>query len=129
MSQKTIAQKLFIKEGNKVLFLNHPEEYLSLIGDLPKNIVFSSEAEDNLDFIQVFVKNKAELEAQLPKLKKKMSDDGKLWISYYKGTSKIKTDINRDNLREYALSIGLKAVAMISINKDWSAMRLKITDV
>ena len=103
MSQKTIAQKLFIKEGNKVLFLNHPEEYLSLIGDLPKNIVFSSEAEDNLDFIQVFVKNKAELEEQLPKLKKKMSDDGKLWISYYKGTSKIKTDINRDNLREYAL--------------------------
>ncbi len=81
MSQKTIAQKLFIKEGNKVLFLNQPEDYLSLIGDLPKNIVFSSESEDNLNFIQVFVKNKAELEAQLPKLKKKMSDDGKLWVS------------------------------------------------
>ena len=57
-----------------------------------------------------------------------MSYDGKLWVSYYKGTSKIKTDINRNNLREYAQSKGLKTVAMISINKDWSAMRLKITD-
>ncbi|KKN72245.1 hypothetical protein LCGC14_0412990 [marine sediment metagenome] len=128
MSQKTIAQKLFIKEGNRILFLNQPEDYLSAIGDLPKNIVFSSESEGSLDFIQVFVKNKAELEAQLPKLKKKMSYDGKLWVSYYKGTSKNKTDINRDNLRKYAQSTGLKTVAMISINKDWSAMRLKITD-
>ncbi len=128
MSQKTIAQKLFIKEGNKVLFINAPEDYISILGDLPKNVEFSSESDEDLDFIQIFAENKAELEEQLPTLKKKMTDDGKLWVTYHKGTSKIKTDINRDILREYALSIGLKAVAMISLDKDWSAMRLKILE-
>ena len=57
-----------------------------------------------------------------------MTDDGKFWVSYHKGPSKIKTDINRDILREYALSIGLKAVAMISIDKNWAAMRLKVLE-
>jgi len=128
MSQKTIAQKLFIKEGNKVLFINVQEDYMSLLGDLPKNVEFSSESDKGVDFIQIFAENKAELEEQLPTLKKKMNDDGKLWVTYHKGTSKIKTDINRDILREYTLSIGLKAIAMISIDKEWSAMRLKVLD-
>jgi hypothetical protein len=48
-----------------------------------------------------------------------------LWVTYHKGTSKVKTDINRDTINAYAHSIGWEGVAMISIDDDWSAMRLK----
>jgi hypothetical protein len=48
-----------------------------------------------------------------------------LWVSYFKGTAKTKTDINRDSLHAYARSIGLEGVSLISIDDDWSAMRFK----
>jgi predicted CoA-binding protein len=108
--------------------INPPEDYNSILGVLPKNVSILSESEEKVDFLQIFVKNRKELEEFLPKLKEKLKAEGKLWVSYLKGTSKIKTDINRDSLREFAQTIGLKAVGLISINKEWSSMRLKIVE-
>jgi hypothetical protein len=51
---------------------------------------------------------------------------GILWVTYPKGTSKIKADINQDSIREYAESVGLRAVSIFSVDEDWSALRLKI---
>ncbi len=48
-----------------------------------------------------------------------------LWVTYPKGTSKVKADINRDIIREYARTIGLEAVALVSVDDTWSALRLK----
>ncbi len=50
-----------------------------------------------------------------------------LWVTYPRGTSKIKADVNRDVIREYAQTVGLEAVAIFSVDDDWSALRLKIT--
>ncbi|MFW9980338.1 MAG: hypothetical protein ACFFE3_00300 [Candidatus Thorarchaeota archaeon] len=46
-------------------------------------------------------------------------------MSYLKGTSKMKTDINRDTIWKYAKGLGLKAVHQISIDETWSAMRFR----
>ncbi len=35
-------------------------------------------------------------------------------------------NINRDSIAEYALSLGLEGVAIISVDDDWSALRLKL---
>jgi hypothetical protein len=48
-------------------------------------------------------------------------------VAYVKGSSKLRSDLHRDTIREYGESIGLTSVAMISIDEDWSALRLKIT--
>ncbi len=108
--------------------INPPEDYNSILGVLPKDVSILSESEEKVDFLQIFIKNRKELEEFLPKLKEKLNPEGKLWVSYLKGTSKIKTDINRDSLREFAQTIGLKTVGLISINKEWSSMRLKIVE-
>lgn len=127
MPEKSIAQKLFIKPGNKFLLVNPPEGYLAQIGELPQGTVVLSDSTCEVDAIQVFVGNRAELEAQLPRLKELMAPKGMLWVTNYKGTSKVKTDIHRDSINAYAHSIGLEGVAMISIDEDWSALRLKRT--
>ncbi|MCS4538947.1 MAG: hypothetical protein HYY67_08835 [Thaumarchaeota archaeon] len=49
-----------------------------------------------------------------------------LWVTYRKGSSKIKSDINRDSIYEYALSVGLQGVAMIAVDENWSALRMKV---
>jgi hypothetical protein len=125
MVDKTIAQKLFIKPGHKVLLVNAPKNYKSMLGALPAKATIVTKAVAPIDIIQVFVTNRKELEAQLPKLKPLLAPNGILWLTYLKGTSKIKTDINRDAIYPYALTLGLQTVAMISIDDDWSAMRMK----
>ncbi len=127
MSDKTVAQKLLIKENYKVLFINEPGNYKAILGDLPKNVTILTEPTKSVDFIQFFVTSKKELEENLNELKSYLSPKGLLWVTYPKGTSKIKIDINRDIIREHAKSIKLEAVAMISIDDTWSALRLKLS--
>jgi hypothetical protein len=126
MSDKSIAQKLFIKPGNKFLLVNPPAGYIAQMGQLPEGTILLSDSSCLVEVIQVFVVNRTELEAKLTRLKELLAPKGMLWVTYHKGTSKVKTDINRDTINAYAASLGLQGVAMISIDDDWSALRLKI---
>lgn len=125
MSDKTIAQKLLIKEGYKILILNAPAGYLASIGELPPKVSVLSRAEPNTDLVQVFIKSRKEMETQLPRLKESLRPGGLLWVTYPKGTSGVKTDINRDIIAEYARTIGMVGVAMVAVDDTWSALRLK----
>ena len=126
MSDKTIAQKLMVKSGQRVLFVNAPQDYPATIGALPEGTTVLPEPTEPADLIQVFVKNRQELEEQLPRLKPLLKPKGILWVTYYKGTSKIKTDINRDRIAEYAGTLGMEGVAIFSVDSDWAAVRLKV---
>ena len=97
------------------------------MGELPEGTILLSDSSCLVDAIQVFISNREELEARLPQLKDVLAPKGMLWVTYHKGTSKVKTDINRDTINAYAHTIGLDGVAMVSIDDDWSAMRLKLT--
>ena len=70
------------------------------------------------------------LTAALPKEGKrrmeKLASGDILWVTYYKSTSKFKTDIHRDSINAYSHTLGMEGVAMISIDQDWSALRLKV---
>jgi predicted CoA-binding protein len=126
MSDKSVAQKLMIKEGHKVLIVHQPKGYKALLGELPKKATILKEATGPVDLVQVFVDSRKEMEELLPGLKPLVSPKGILWFTYHKGTSKHKTDINRDSIAAYAATIGMQAVAMISVDDDWSALRLKV---
>jgi hypothetical protein len=125
MSDKPVAQKLSIKPGSKLLLVHPPAGYIGVLGELPAGVMLLQEALGPVEAIQVFIANRFELEAQLPLLKRLMAPSGMLWVTYHKGTSKVKTDINRDRIVAYARTIGLQGVAMISIDEDWAALRLK----
>ena len=122
---KNVAEKLMIKEGQRFLLLKEPSNYRGLVGRLPNKVKISTEAKGQYDVIQVFVASKNELNQRLPKLKTSLASDGIIWVTYPKGTSKRKTDINRDSIREYAQTIGLEADAIFSVDDDWSALRMK----
>lgn len=125
MSTKTVAQKLFIKDGYDVWFINEPTDYRSILGSLPSNVRELREPSDPVDFIQFFVTSRGELSERLAELRKKLRGGGMLWVTYPKGTAKVPTDLNRDIIREYAESIGLKAVGMVSVDDTWSGLRLQ----
>jgi Protein of unknown function (DUF3052) len=127
ISTKSVADKLMIKPGKTVLFLNAPTQYEKTLGNVAVTATILPVDATAADIIQVFIRSDAELKKELPRVKKFLNPEGALWVTYYKGTSKkSKTDINRDIIAEYASSIGLEGVAIISVDDDWSALRLKI---
>ena len=126
LSTKSIPEKLQMKAGRLVAIINKPSGYDQLLGKLPSGVGVVDASAKNIDVIQLFVESKEELERDLPKMRKAVANKGMIWVTYPKGTSSKKSDINRDSIAEYAASIGLEAVAIVAIDNDWSALRLKV---
>jgi hypothetical protein len=129
MSEKSITEKLQIKPKTRLLFINPPEDYLQSMGALPVEVtILPADSGESADFIQVFVKNGGELVEAFTALKGRIAKNGALWVCYYKGTSKYKTDINRDSIWPVATTYGLQPVRQIAIDEDWSALRFKVIE-
>jgi hypothetical protein len=138
MAEKTIVQKLLIKEGYRVLVVNAPDGYVAALAEPPAGgppaaglpagvtIVVGLDSAGPFDLIQTFVSSQAAFEAQLVELKALLKSKGLLWITYPKGAAKIKSDITRDTIWRYARTVGLEGVAMVAVDETWSAMRLKL---
>lgn len=125
-STKTLPKKLFIKEGYSIVLLNAPEDYETRLAPLPRGVSVHDGLDGLHDLIHLFVANREQLEGELPPLIDHLKDDGWLWVSYPKGSSKVKTDINRDSIWEYAVGLGLKAVHQMSVDEIWSAIRFRM---
>jgi hypothetical protein len=77
------------------------------------------------DWIQIFVQDKAELDRLAPKAAKALKPEGILWIAFPKGSSKIQTDLTRDQGWDAIRLLDLKWITLISINETWSAFSLR----
>lgn len=73
----------------------------------------------------VFVNNSGEFLDFLKNRLEYIESDSVLWFAYPKGTSKIKTDINRDTIRKTGEAYGITTVTAISIDETWSALRFR----
>jgi len=75
--------------------------------------------------VQVFVKNKAELDKLVPRVVRVLKPDSLVWISYPKGTSNLQTDLTRDRGWDVLQTVDLKWLTLISVNAAWSAFGLR----
>lgn len=126
MSDKTLAQKMWIRENQRLLVQNAPGGFRAKLGDLPSGVTILSRPTKPIDAILCFVTSRKELTAQLLRLKSLLQPGGSLWVAYPKGTSGMKADINRDVIANFALENGMKGVALIAVDSTWSALRLKV---
>jgi Protein of unknown function (DUF3052) len=126
MPGKSIAEKLMLKPGQTLLLVKPPAGYEKSLGILPKGVKLTKTTSGKVDAVQVFVTSDKELQDSLAELKRIVEPAGLIWVTYPKGTSKIKTDVNRDSIRTYAKTLALETVAIFSVDDDWSSLRLKI---
>ena len=97
----------------------------ALIRELPDNVTVANSLEGEFDVIQFFVTKRKKLEDELSRLSNALRSRGLVWVTYPKG-NQLDTDINRDSIVAYAKTIGLKAVAQVSVDDIWSALRFKV---
>lgn len=122
MSEKTIADKMYLKNAKSMAVLNataHPR----VVEQLPQSLVVEGDAP--AEVVLLFALNRDQLEKFLPEALARLGEKGSLWIAYLKQTASKATDINRDSINAYAKENGVTGVAMISMDSDWSALRLK----
>lgn len=123
-SSTPLAKKLGIKEGFTLLLYNEPENYMDYFTNPPAGLGVVEEVEpEGADFIHLFCKSFEELERVVEQFKPALKKNGLLWISWPKGSSKMKTDLKRDLIREHLLEIGLVDVKVAAINEDWSGLK------
>ena len=120
----SLAQKLQIKSG-KLIVLNAPKGYADQLAKELKDLVVATRAAGQAEAVLLFVNSLAETEGLTPKAGKLVKPGGMLWIAYAKGTSKVKTDVNRDKLWKAVEPIGWQPNRQIALDEVWSAMRFK----
>lgn len=123
MSEKTIADKMFLRNAKSMVILNgaaHP----AVVAQMPPELI-KENSEAAADVVMMFSMNRKDLERDLPAAKAKLGSKGSLWVAYLKQTASKATDINRDSINAYLKENGITGVAMISIDGDWSALRAK----
>ena len=123
-SKNPLWKKLGIKEGYQCLLYQSPGNYFELLESIPDKSEFTdSIGEIDYDFIHVFVTNLSELEDNWKKCKNKLKKAGMLWVSWPKGGSSIKTDLNGNIVREFGLNGGLVDVKVCAVDNDWSGLK------
>lgn len=128
MAEKTLKtpliKKLGIKEGFQLLFHHQPENYDDVVGPMPENTSqLTSFESESADFIHLFYVHFSDLEATIKDYISALKKTGMLWVSWPKGSSSIETDLKRDVIRNYVLSLGLVDTKVASFDDDWSALK------
>lgn len=123
-SGRPLIKKLGIKEGFKVRFINVPDHYYELLGTLPDDVDLLNSGRRKANFIHVFCKDVKSYEKYILKLKDQIEKNGMIWVSWYKKSSKIPTDLNEDIIRNTALRYGLVDVKVCAVDEQWSGLKI-----
>lgn len=127
-----LAQKLGLKDGQRVLFISLPPELNDL--RVSRHFIEMAQAgwetwqdgDPGYDFVHGFTTSRAVLEHNAKPLMEAIARDGTIWISWPKKASKVATDITEDVIREVVLPIGLVDVKVAAVSDVWSGLKLVI---
>lgn len=141
--EKTLKDKLQFKHVTRLAVRNAPQGYIEQLAAELEGIEIVAGADEAAGSeaaraLLLFVNNMAEAQAQAPAAVAFVAGasadgapadsdqpEGILWLAYPKGSSKVKTDINRDTLWPVVQQYGWRPVRQVALDAVWSAMRFR----
>lgn len=122
-----LIKKLGITDELKLLILNPPggiDAYWKLISvDCSAQLCKQKERPG---FIHLFATSQKEFHQLFSKIEKRLSGNVSLWVSWYKKSAGISTDITEDWIRQFALAHDLVDVKVCAVTEQWSGLKLVI---
>jgi hypothetical protein len=125
-SKTPLLQKLGLKPGFKVCFINAPKGYAKSLGPLPPDAQVLATPKAPLDFIHGFFDSRDEYEKRLPGLKKVLAPAGMIWVSWPKAASEVPTDLTESGVRDFGLKTGLVDIKVCAVDEIWSGLKFVI---
>ena len=121
-----LAKKLGIKAGSRVFAHGAPSNYRKLLAPLPDGVTIVARMSADTDIAHLFATRRADLARGIKAVLGKMPQDGVIWVSWPKKSSKVPTDITEDTIREVALPLGLVDIKVCAVDEVWSGLKLVI---
>ena len=121
-----LAKKLGIKAGFTVVTVNAPGNFEGLLAPLPDDVTITDKPRNDADLIHFFTNSREELARGLSKYKNLIKQNGTIWVSWYKKTARLPTEITEDVVRDVALPLGLVDVKVCAVDEKWSGLKLVI---
>ena len=122
-----LLNKLGIKDEMKLLILNPPggiDAYWKLISvDCSSQLC---KPKERPDFIHLFVTSQKEFIKFYKQIENRLSGNVSFWVSWYKKSSGIPTDVTEDWIRQFALTNNLVDVKVCAVTEQWSGLKLVI---
>ncbi len=122
-SKRSLADKLGIERGTKIIALSAPPNYAKLLGLLPEGASISTRMARSVRFVHQFVTKRHELERAFPSIDAALVDNGTAWISWPKKASGMATDLTEDIVRAIGLPLGLVDVKVCAVDEVWSGLK------
>jgi len=123
-----LLKKLRYKSHDRIAVINAPDSFKKKIAGLLPDVQIDTEinARYLYDFMLTFTPGSKEVNELGLRCLHNISDDGKLWMAYPKGTSKkLVSDISRDKGWEILEEAGFRRVSQVSLDDDWSVLRFR----
>lgn len=121
-----LAKKLGIKSGYEVLTIKPPGDYNDLVAPLPDGVTVSESLSGPVDLIHLFTNSRDELFLRLSACVRLIRQNGSIWVSWYKRSAKLPTEITEDTVREAAFPLGLVDIKVCAVDDKWSGLKLVI---
>lgn len=121
-----LLKKLGIRQEMKVQLINAPGDYYELLEmDISGQLINKKETPD---FVHLFAKSKKEFENEMKKLKSVCKANAKIiiWVSWYKKSARIETNLTETDIRDYALKNDLVDVKVCAVSEQWSGLKLVV---
>lgn len=125
MTDNSLAKKILLKSGYRLLVLNPPAGYLSELDPLPEGVELHTDPTGQYDLVQLFTQDRAELVQFLPGALQALKEESVFWVCYPKRSSGLKTDLTRDQGWGALHKSGFRTVALVSIDDTWTAARFR----
>ena len=124
-----LAKKLGMKPGMTVAVVGSLDNYAELVAPVPDQVEISVAGGTPVapvDILHLFTNSRDELFRVLDEARSVITQDGAIWVSWYKKAAKLPTEITEDTIRDAALPMGLVDVKVCAVDEKWSGLKLVI---
>jgi hypothetical protein len=125
-SATPLARKLGIGAGTRIAVERAPAGYRGWLGALPAGVVFADRVDADTRIVHVFADRRADLAADLARLRAAVRPDAAVWVSWPKKAAKVPTDVTEVVVRELALPLGFVDVKVCAVTDVWSGLKLVV---
>jgi 1-acyl-sn-glycerol-3-phosphate acyltransferase len=122
--QSELSHKLLIEPGHRVLVLNPPAGYIDSLNPLPDGASIGTDgASGSADVVQLFARDRAQLERDAGAAQNALKPGGVLWASYPSADQQ--SDLSRNHGWGALNRAGLTATSQVDIDRSWDAVRFQ----
>jgi len=125
VAQSELSRKLLIEPGHRVLVLNPPPGYIDSLNPLPDGASTGTNgANEPADVVQIFARDRAQLERDAGAARHALKHGGILWASYPSSVDQ-QSDLSRKHGWGVLNRAGFTPTIHFGIDRRWDAIRFQ----